>query len=318
MDHQTIEDLRGKVPCAALLEQQGWSVDAKESTARAVKYRRGAGEIVIVIHNGKGWFDPLSDAKGDVFNLARHLLRVGFREAAEEVAKLDGFVPALRRWEPPARTAPLLSIADRWDQRQPPSPLSRSWHYLAVERVIPIEVLQSAVAQGLLRNGPGGSMWMAHADNEGTLTGWEERGPVWRGFATDGLKVLFRLGDPQASRLCVAEAAIDAMSLAAMEAMRSDTLYLSTGGGWSPTADAALRALAGRAGTTLVAATDSDVQGEAFADRLMDVAATAPCEFERLRPTGQDWNCDLHLRPRQQGVGQEQGGKPVPHDRSRE
>ena len=53
-------------PCAAVLEQAGFAVDRKESTRRAVKYRRGD-DIIIVIHEGKGWFDPLSDAKGDVF-----------------------------------------------------------------------------------------------------------------------------------------------------------------------------------------------------------------------------------------------------------
>ena len=70
MEQHEIETLRDKVPCAAVLEREGWTVDVKESTTRAVKYRRGAGEIIIVIHNGRGWFDPLSDAKGDVFTLA--------------------------------------------------------------------------------------------------------------------------------------------------------------------------------------------------------------------------------------------------------
>lgn len=37
----------------------------------------------------------------------------------------------------------------------------------------------------------------------------------------------------QALCLCLTEEAIDAMSLAALEGLRPDTLYLSTGGGWS-------------------------------------------------------------------------------------
>jgi hypothetical protein len=48
-----------------VLETFGFAVDLKESTPKAVKYRRGD-DIIIVIHDGKGWFDPLSDAKGDV------------------------------------------------------------------------------------------------------------------------------------------------------------------------------------------------------------------------------------------------------------
>ena len=46
-----------------------------------MKYRRGDGEIVIVIHAGRGWFDPLSLAKGDVFTLAEHLGAEGFADA---------------------------------------------------------------------------------------------------------------------------------------------------------------------------------------------------------------------------------------------
>ena len=56
-------------------------------------------------------------------------------------------------------------------------------------------------------------MWAVHLDADGAVAGWEERGPDWRGFATGGAKVLFRLGRPDALRLCVTEAAIDAMSL---------------------------------------------------------------------------------------------------------
>src|SRR6185437_6381497 len=115
--------------------------------------------------------------------------------------------------------------------------------------------------QDLLREGPQGSMWAAHLDGDGTLTGWEERGPHWRRFANGGVKILFRLGNPTAHRICVTEAAIDAMSLAALENLRTDTLYLSTGGGWSPATDAAIAALAGRPDALVIAATDNDGQG---------------------------------------------------------
>ena len=61
MDKRAIEELRQKIGCAALLENDGWKVDAKESTRRAIKYRRDR-NIIIVIHEGRGWFDPLSTA----------------------------------------------------------------------------------------------------------------------------------------------------------------------------------------------------------------------------------------------------------------
>lgn len=135
-----------------------------------------------------------------------------------------------------------------------------------------------------------GSMWAAHVDDSGSVTGWEERGPDWRGFSTGGTKVLFRLGSTEAFRLCVTEAAIGAMSLAAFEGLREGSLYLSTGGGWSLTTEAAFRALVGRPGAELVAATDANSRGETFAGRLRDIADQAGCDWFRLTPPAEDWN----------------------------
>jgi hypothetical protein len=70
-----IEWLKASVSCAVLLERLPpvWRLDAAESSRRSLKYRRGEGEIVIVNHDGRGWWDPLSDHKGDIFTLVRHL-----------------------------------------------------------------------------------------------------------------------------------------------------------------------------------------------------------------------------------------------------
>ena len=125
MDKREIEGLREKVGCAALLEKDGWKVDVKESTRRAIKYRRDS-NIVIVIHQGRGWFDPLSPAKGDVFSLAEHLGAGGFVEACDRVADVVGFVPSAPAWQRPARPKALASIAERWGHRFKPSPGSPS------------------------------------------------------------------------------------------------------------------------------------------------------------------------------------------------
>lgn len=91
MERNDVEELKERVLCAAVLEKAGFAIDLKESTRRAVKYRRGD-DIIIVIHDGKGWFDPLSDAKGDVYALVAHLDRVGFSECLEHVANLVGLI----------------------------------------------------------------------------------------------------------------------------------------------------------------------------------------------------------------------------------
>jgi hypothetical protein len=165
-----------------------------------------------------------------------------------------------------------------------------TWRYLHAERCLPEAIICEAVRGNMLREGPYGSMWAAHVDDEGVVTGWEERGPGWRGFSSGGSKVLFRFGAPGALRLCVTEAAIDAMSLAAFEGLREGSLYLSTGGGWSPTTEAAVRVLAARPCARIVAATDANSQGETFATRLRGIADEAGCDWLRLAPWAEDWN----------------------------
>ncbi|MGN6773646.1 DUF3991 domain-containing protein [Rhizobium sp.] len=312
MKRREIEALREQVRCAAVLEHAGFAIDAKESTRRAVKFRRG-GEIIIVTYEGRGWFDPLSDAKGDVFRLVEHLDHVGFLEGAERVAELVGFQITEQEWQPPRDGERCdLSLPDRWQARRRPWPGSATWRYLNGERRLPAFLLKTAIKGDLLREGPQGSMWAAHRDHAGVLTGWEARGPQYRGFASGGTKVLFRLGSDSALRLAVTEAAIDAMSLAALEGLREGTLYLSTGGGWSPTAEAALRELAARPGIQMVAATDANPQGGMFAERLRALADDAGCDWTRLRPAEEDWNEVLKIRERGMREKKEEG---VPHAR---
>lgn len=298
MKREELEALRAKVSCEAVLEQAGYEIDVKESTRRAIKYRHGA-NIVIVTHEGRGWFDPLSDEKGDVFALAMFLGRIPFPPAAEAVASLVGLRLSRPEWSSSRPSRPGGEIPERWRSRRIPSPGSDTWRYLCWERSIPSTILRQAIREGLLREGPFGSMWAAHVDSAMRVVGWEERGPEWRGFSTGGSKLLFRLGPSDANRLCVTEAAIDAMSLAALEGSRKRTLYLSTGGGWSPAMDAALCELAMRSKLTLVAATDANSQGDAYAERLRALADASGCDWQRLRPSADDWNEVLQSREKE-------------------
>lgn len=303
MEKKDIEELRARVPCAAALEKARFAIDLKESTRKAVKYRRGETEIIIVIHEGRGWFDPLSDAKGDVFSLAEHLGADGFSEALDHVADLVDFTPSELVWTCGSRSKPLATLASRWRARAKPGPGSPTWLYLAEVRALPSIILKEAVAREKLREGPYGSMWAAHTAASGALAGWEERGPQWRGFATGGAKELFRLGAAEPSRVCVTEAAIDAMSLAAVEGLRADTVYVSTGGGWAPATEEAIRVLAGRPGILVVAATDRNAQGDVFAGKVQAIAAQTGCRSSRLRSRAGDWNEDLQAKSKESGGG---------------
>jgi len=70
-----LDEFRREVSGAALLEGRppAWRLDRQGSTRHALKYRRGEGEIVIVHHDGRGWWDPQTSAKGDVFDLVQDL-----------------------------------------------------------------------------------------------------------------------------------------------------------------------------------------------------------------------------------------------------
>jgi len=149
-----------------------------------------------------------------------------------------------------------------------------------------------------VREGPCGSAWFAHRGHAGELTGIDMRGPDWRGFSKASDKSLFRLpgGTGLLTRLAVCEAPIDALSLAALEGVRADTLYASTTGGMGPQTlaclDALLRDLAAQPAGVLVAATDADAAGERYAGHLVAMAEAAGVRSERIVPLdGQkDWN----------------------------
>jgi hypothetical protein len=151
---------------------------------------------------------------------------------------------------------------------------------------------------GVLREGPVGSAWFAHFDHAGAVAHVDVRGPTYKGSLTGGVKSLFRLPlkGPPLPRLVVTEAAIDALSLGAIENLRGDTLYAATGGGMGPGTIAALEALlvdiAMLPDALFCSATDANGPGDRFADRHRSLARSFGIPFARLRPPieGGDWN----------------------------
>ncbi|MGO9235265.1 MAG: DUF3991 domain-containing protein [Methylocella sp.] len=233
-----IEQLHATVNCAALLERlpPPWRLDRRQSTPYCLKYRRQKGEILIVSHQGRGWWDPRSDAKGDVFDLVQHLSPgLNFGQARKVLREFAGIGPsfpeAIRaRHE---KVSPDIPIAEKWAKRRRLKRGSPVWKYLSEVRHLPASVLQAGRAADILREGPYGSSWFAHRDASRRVTHVEIRGPGYRGALKDGAKILFRfsLATGTPARFVLAEAPIDALSLAAIEGIRADTLYAATGGG---------------------------------------------------------------------------------------
>lgn len=297
-DDAELERMRAGISCATLLERHGWLLDREESTRRAPKYRRGEGEILIVNHDGRGWWDPTGTAKGDVFALAQRLNPgLNFGEIRKLLRPLVGLAPTwpTAHGNRQRRAGSAATPAERWSTRPPLCGHGPVWTYLTLGRGLPPVVLNAASRADILREGAYGNAWFAHRDTAGEVSHVEIRGPDYRGALAGGQKALFRLATAATpKRLAITEAPIDALSLAALEGMRPDTLYAATGGGIGPGTETALdRLLAGLVGVpgaVLLAASDANDAGERHAARLAEIAG-GRIACERLRPVeGVDWN----------------------------
>jgi hypothetical protein len=292
MHDKELDELRARVDCRTVLEHAGWAFDQAESTNNAAKFRNGA-NIVIVTHEGRGWFDPLNDARGDVIALAQHVWGGTIGHARKALRPIAGITPTLtpafRQKAPPEP----LDAPRAWAKAHKMAIGSQGWHYLTEKRHLPSETIARAIGTDLLREGIYGTVWFLHRRSDGGACGWEMRGPKYKGFAKGGDKALFWIGEAESAlRIVVTESAIDALSLATLEGWTVGTVYLSTGGGFGPLTADTLRALIPQR-ARLVAATDRGRGGELLADRLHELATEADVGFGRLRPDAKDWNVQL-------------------------
>lgn len=304
-----IEHIRETVDCASFLERlpRPWHLDRRESTKNCLKYRRGKGEILIVVHDGRGWWDPNSDAKGDIFSLVQRLQPgLNFGDVRKVLRRFTGCPdpePAPRRKVQETRSQPAVPISRRWAERPRLTKTFPTWTYLARERALPDRVLELAGREDVVREGPHASAWFAHKDAGGVVTHIEIRGPDFKGSLRGGTKTLFRFpgGRPPHARLLIAEAPIDVLSRAALEGIRADTLYAATGGGMGPGTIAAIEAILEtlaeaheKLGVEVLctSATDANSAGDRYAARHETLAIRAGVPFERSRPPieGGDWN----------------------------
>ena len=303
-DQRELEALRAGVDCATVLEREGFLLDKAESTKRCQKYRREGGQIVIVNHDGRGWWDPHDRvAKGDVFKLVQHLHSgMSLGHVRRMLRPMLGIAPTQLPMQRQKTRGPQRPAAELWLQRPPVQPNSAVWRYLTEVRCLPAAVVAAATVQDALREGVRGTAWFAHRDHERKVTGIEMRGPDYRGFSSGGDKTLFRfrtLREGPVHRLVVCEAPIDALSFAALDGDPAGTLYVATAGGMGPATLDALRTLMAELvlvpRARLVIATDADVQGDYYALTLREMADAACLWSGRILPPNgaKDWNAVL-------------------------
>lgn len=179
-------------------------------------------------------------------------------------------------------------------------PLEDGHHtYLNDTRMISPDVLQRPQFRGSVFVGQFGNAVFPHRDRSG-VTGCELRNASFRGFSKHGYKSLWYAtpGQEERNSLVISEAAIDAISYAALF-FDPRACYLSTGGQHSEMQ----RDLIGSAITKLPAggmvtlAVDADDAGNAIADALAKIFNNAKrddLELKIHQPiAGKDWNDEL-------------------------
>ena len=255
-------------------------------------------------HDQRGWWDPQSDARGDVCSLAQHLDQsLHFGQVRQVLRRFAGVAPSFPEALRSSRAAAGVAPAVRWAKRPRLRQGSAGWDYLANIRRLPAVILVEAARREAVREGFKGSVWFAHRQ-DGAVSHIEVCGPEFRGSLRGGAKSLFRFSraqDGQATRLALTEALIDALSFAALERLRPDTIYAATGGGMGDGTIAAIaQILAGLerlAEPELAGATDANNAGERYAARHAELARSSGIPFVRLAPTiGADWNDVLKER----------------------
>jgi len=246
-----------------------------------------------------------------VFGLVQRLEPgINFGHVRKRLREFAGLAPSFPIAERAGRGKPSdRPVAERWADRKAVWPGSPTWRYLARKRFLPSAIIEAASAVGVLREGPAGSAWFAHVNGAGSVAHVDIRGPTYKSSLAGGAKSLFRMSPSAQSfpRLVLAEAAIDALSVAAIESLRADTLYAASGGGMGPGTIAALEALLGRIamlpGALFCSATDANGAGDHFAERHRALAEQFSVPYARLRPSveGGDWNDVLRARSQHQG-----------------
>ena len=163
-----------------------WKLDREGKHPKlCLKYRRAAGEILIVNHEGRGWWDPTSDAQGRrVQSRAAAGAGLELRPCAGSAcASSQGSLRATHRLTTEVRERGPIGRSQTARRRSRPIRRgSAAWRdprcSSGAGRPPPS---RSPPTAGVLREGPHGSAWFAHRDETGAVCHVDVRGPTYKG-----------------------------------------------------------------------------------------------------------------------------------------
>lgn len=281
------------------------ALDFEQDKKEPVRWKADGFNITIGTGDKTGkWFDHLSQhGRGGAIDLVQHTMGADFKGALAWMASRFGagattadLTAALRHQ---AIAQVKAAVAER-DPFTPPAPAPQHWpdvrKHLVEERALPAGYIDKLHVNGDCYADARRNAVFICKDEAGKITGAELKGTTKRadgtrfsGMTPGSQKEAggFRLGSiAKAVAVYLVESAIDAISLAKLRASagEKDFAIISTAG----TAPEPRKWFAGLGEKVRrVCAFDRDKPGDKAAEKL------ALHGFERLRPTGKDWNDDL-------------------------
>ena len=290
---------------------KGYRFDKRESTPTWTVLRNDASGDKIVVGRGKDghWcYFSHSDPqhRGSIVDFVRRQGLDSWREVFRELRDWTG----QRGDQPAPPSVPIARIArDRSAiVRELAAAREVSTHRYLESRGLTAETLSAPRFRGTWKQAASGrrEVLFLHRDHDG-LSGAERKNPGFTGFTSGGSKGVWASNTTSKdNRLVITESAIDALSYHQLHP-HPRTRYVSCAG--QPKAnqvesgdvqrpgllDAAIASMP--AGSIIVAATDADMAGYHFADRIAQLSAKHQhVTFERHAPTlGKDWNDHLQV-----------------------
>ena len=260
------------------------------------------------------WFDHLAQhGRGGAIDLVQHVTGADFKGALSWLADRFGEGATAADLTARMRAEAVRQVKEAKTEREPftaPSPIPEHWprvrKYLVEERALPAPYIDKLHQQGDCYADARRNAVFICRDAEGRAVGAELKGTIQR---SDGTRFSgmtpgsakdaggFRIGSiAKAAVIYLVESAIDAISLAKLRATAGEKSFaiISTAG-TTPNPRAWLAGIADK--VKRVCAFDNDSVGDKAADGLRRH------RFERLRPTGKDWNDDLKAARRAAGEG---------------
>jgi hypothetical protein len=310
-DRYELERFRLDIDLVAFAASKGYAIDQRESSRSCCMMRHSGGDKIAVgrAKDGHWQFYSFRDERdnGDIIQFVQN------RSGGRTACSLGMVRKELRAWThterepsevPRRRVDPVVA-----DRASVASEVARAkvverHPYLESRGLAPATLACRRFQGTWLRDDSShGNVIFPHYDEQG-LSGFEVKNHGFTGFAKGGSKGIWSSKVAASDeRLVIAESAIDALSYHQVNP-HPKARYVSVGGAQNGKQPALLESAISwmRAGSVVVAATDKDKAGDAYAERIAELCGKHPhVKYERHAPAlGKDWNDQLRtLRDRE-------------------